>query len=379
MGEGRLVPRRRTLTLVVTIAVALLTVSPSVPASARSRSRHSRAETIRRQIRATRNLLRTAQARDDAITSALARYGRLLNREQSSLAAARGHLASINFQMDQALRRLGVLSTQRRARARVIAARARALYIMGPISGVQAMTGGGNLDDLLGRAGALEFVATFDRTVLQDLARIAHDTKQLRVQLGKERTRAADVQNEIADRAEAVGEIVSAKRDAHAQLQDSIDAYRQEIEALQREQARIQNIIRSRSGGYIGGGESARGYAWPTRGRHITSSYGYRNGGFHTGMDIDCVTGDPVAASKEGKVIASEWGGGYGNMVIIDHGGGYTTLYAHNSRLYVRDGEIVRQRQVISACGATGNSTGDHLHFEVRVNGNHRNPRPYLP
>ena len=96
-------------------------------------------------------------------------------------------------------------------------------------------------------------------------------------------------------------------------------------------------------------------------------------------MDIDCRTGDTIVAAKDGRVIASEYAGGYGNMVIIDHGGGYTTLYAHLSRRYAGDGQTVDQRQSIGACGSTGNSTGDHLHFEVRFNGNHRNPRPYLP
>jgi murein DD-endopeptidase MepM/ murein hydrolase activator NlpD len=96
-------------------------------------------------------------------------------------------------------------------------------------------------------------------------------------------------------------------------------------------------------------------------------------------MDIDCRTGDPIAASKDGRVIAAEWGGGYGNMVIVDHGGGFTTLYAHLSRMYASDGSIVDAHEVIGACGATGHATGDHLHFEVRINGHHVNPRPYLP
>ena len=118
---------------------------------------------------------------------------------------------------------------------------------------------------------------------------------------------------------------------------------------------------------------------WPTVSHRINSPYGPRWGGFHTGIDIWCPEGNPDFASKDGTVIAAEWGGGYGNMTIIDHGSGYSTLYAHQSRMYVHQGQVVHRGQQIGACGATGNATGAHLHFEIRINGHAVNPAPYLP
>jgi len=361
-----------------------LSLLPAAPAFANhTTGSKARLEQTRRQLRATRALYRKAKADDRALSTVLNRYTGLLTRERGHLASARSHLARINFEMNQAQKHLDALARERRQRSETIANRARALYVMGPVNGFGAIAKSGTLKDFVERAGALQYVATFDRTVLQDLARIAHEVRLTKLSLGKERTRAAQLTREVTERANAVGEIVNAKAEAHRSLQARIADYREEIRALEAEAARIERLIQQRAGGYTGsigtGPPSRLGFVWPTAGRHITSGYGRRWGGFHSGIDIDCRTGDPIASSKDGRVIASEWGGAYGNMVIIDHGGGYTTLYAHLSRRYVGEGRIVEQRTVLGACGSTGRSTGDHLHFEVRINGRHTNPRPYLP
>ncbi|HET7482330.1 MAG TPA: peptidoglycan DD-metalloendopeptidase family protein [Actinomycetota bacterium] len=125
-------------------------------------------------------------------------------------------------------------------------------------------------------------------------------------------------------------------------------------------------------------GVSTQGFIWPLNGA-ITSPYGPRWGRMHTGIDIDGVTGDPIVASKAGRVIVAGYYGGYGNAVVIDHGGGVATLYGHQSRIAVHVGDDVSQGQVIGYVGCTGSCTGDHLHFEVRINGNPVDPMPYLP
>lgn len=125
-------------------------------------------------------------------------------------------------------------------------------------------------------------------------------------------------------------------------------------------------------------GTSSAGYIWPLNGA-VTSYYGPRWGGMHTGLDIDGVTGQPVVASKAGTVIMAGSYSGYGNAVIVDHGGGYQTLYAHLSSFAVSNGQSVSQGQTVGAVGCTGSCTGDHLHFEVRVNGSPTDPMQYLP
>lgn len=117
---------------------------------------------------------------------------------------------------------------------------------------------------------------------------------------------------------------------------------------------------------------------------YISSGYGGRNDPFgrgrahHLGIDIDANTGDPVTAAAEGVISFSGVRRGYGNVVEIDHGNGYKTLYAHNSANLVRAGDVVRAGQQIAKVGSTGRSTGSHLHFEVKLNGRQVNPRQYL-
>ena len=126
------------------------------------------------------------------------------------------------------------------------------------------------------------------------------------------------------------------------------------------------------------GSGNVSGLVWPLRGR-INSYYGYRWGGFHTGIDIAGDTGDPYTAAADGTVVAAGWDGGYGKMILIDHGNGVVTRYAHSSQLLVSSGQHVNKGQTIGLVGATGNATGPHLHFEIIVNGETVNPLNYLP
>jgi len=118
------------------------------------------------------------------------------------------------------------------------------------------------------------------------------------------------------------------------------------------------------------------GLIWPVAGGYVSMPFaGYRG---HTGMDIAAPRGTPVYAAASGKVVTSMYRAGYGNYIVIDHGGGIQTAYLHNSVNYVKVGQIVEQGQKIAAVGATGNASGNHSHFEVRVNGVFKNPALYV-
>lgn len=124
-------------------------------------------------------------------------------------------------------------------------------------------------------------------------------------------------------------------------------------------------------------GMGAGRLGWPVRGR-ITSPFGIRRGGFHTGIDLAGGTGDPVFASESGRVSFSGWLGNYGRRVVIDHGEGLSTSYSHLSSNKVKAGDQVDRGDLIGLIGSTGRSTGPHLHFEVLTNGYFRNPINYL-
>ena len=126
---------------------------------------------------------------------------------------------------------------------------------------------------------------------------------------------------------------------------------------------------------------------WPTSG-DVTSRFGSRSSPFsiggggdsdwHAGIDIANSTGTPVVATADGEVAWGEWSAGYGNLVEINHGNGITTLYGHNSQIIVHAGQAVKKGQVIAYMGSTGNSTGPHVHYEVKVNGTDVNPERFL-
>ncbi len=123
---------------------------------------------------------------------------------------------------------------------------------------------------------------------------------------------------------------------------------------------------------------------WPSVSKRITSYFGMRNHPIykyprmHNGIDIGAAGGTNIYAAEAGKVIVSSYGSGYGNYIVVDHGGGITTLYAHASKRIASVGDVVSRGQVIALVGTTGASTGNHLHFEVRVNGSPVNPLNYL-
>jgi lipoprotein NlpD len=120
-------------------------------------------------------------------------------------------------------------------------------------------------------------------------------------------------------------------------------------------------------------------FAWPLRGGVLTSRFGARGDSFHDGIDLAAAEGTPVHAARAGRVIYSDQIPGYGNIVILDHDRGLSTVYAHNQRNEVRVGDDVALGQLVARLGSTGRTTGANLHFEVRVQNVARNPLYYLP
>lgn len=128
--------------------------------------------------------------------------------------------------------------------------------------------------------------------------------------------------------------------------------------------------------------ESLSGMIWPlpvARPAEVSSTYGVRGVRHHDGLDIRGRAGDAIHAARDGAVVFSGWMRGYGNLVILDHGGGVTTRYGHASELLVAAGQRVARGEPIARVGATGNATGNHLHFEILWAGRPIDPTPLLP
>lgn len=186
--------------------------------------------------------------------------------------------------------------------------------------------------------------------------------------------RATDVQRELTT---MVAETRAERQAMLERLESDLATYTQLVSAYEAESARLEDeLAQSR---WQAAAPGPGGMVWPTSGQ-AGSGYGYRvhpifgTRRLHAGVDIAAPTGQPIVAASAGQVVSAGWRGGYGMAVAIDHGGGLATLYAHQSRLVVTAGQVVEAGQQVGEVGSTGQSTGPHLHFEVRVDGVPKDP-----
>ncbi|MEW6471683.1 MAG: peptidoglycan DD-metalloendopeptidase family protein [Actinomycetota bacterium] len=258
-----------------------------------------------------------------------------------------------------------------------------------------------NLTDVARRTELVRDVQEQDNNAYTALTGTQQKLAREEVALTEARDRA---KQRSADAQAAVAAVARLKKDqeaAKAVLDQRIAVLTAEADALAAEQTRLEELIRQRQAALeaarraraaagqaarnglsrlprTGSGVSPSGFIWPVDGV-VTSGYGPRWGRMHTGIDIAARSGTPIVAAKAGEVIYTGWLGGYGNTVLVDHGDGIATLYGHQSRIGCAEGQVLNQGDVLGFVGTTGHSTGNHLHFEVRVDAQPRNPRPYLP
>jgi murein DD-endopeptidase MepM/ murein hydrolase activator NlpD len=233
---------------------------------------------------------------------------------------------------------------------------------------------------------------------LQDTQRkLARDELALTAARDRARKRAADAEVAV----QAVAQLKKDQEAAKAVLDQRIAELTSEADALAAEQSQLEDLIRQRQAALdaarraraaaaaaagnaldrlptAGAGVSPSGFVWPLQGV-LTSGFGPRWGRMHTGIDIAAPAGTPIHAAKAGEVIYAGWLNGYGNTVIVDHGDGIASLYGHQSRLGSTEGQQLNQGDVLGFVGSTGHSTGNHCHFEIRIDTKPVNPRPYLP
>ena len=190
----------------------------------------------------------------------------------------------------------------------------------------------------------------------------------------------ADLKVEVAEKkVEELGEMTSVER-ADAILNDIVDRNKPVVIPTTTVVSNTYNTTTTdaTASSQIADMALAEGGIWPTTARYISSSYGWRWGSMHSGTDIAGQYADPIYAYKSGLVTFTGWNGPYGYMVKIDHGNGFSTWYAHCSSLYVSAGQEVSQGETIAAMGSTGWSTGNHLHFETRINGVHTDSYAFI-
>ena len=269
--------------------------------------------------------------------------------------------------------------------------RAKRLIKKGNVSYAEIILRSKSIDDMLTRVSVVKRVAEYDSQKLEEIESSMTEVQQLKDELLVQKEEVLKLKAE-QDEKKAELDIFRAESQAIIdKLQKDINAFekeyetakqleaqaRAEAERLRKQSEKKYNIPSSYTGGAV---------QWPSATTHlVTSPYGYRihpvtgKSRFHAGIDIGAAYGTSVLAANSGVVIVAGYNaGGYGNYVVINHGGGYTTLYAHCSSLLVSVGQQVSRGQVIATCGSSGMSTGPLIHFEVQVNGKTTNPMQYF-
>jgi murein DD-endopeptidase MepM/ murein hydrolase activator NlpD len=236
-------------------------------------------------------------------------------------------------------------------------------------------------DQALARAQVLNVVRHGDRAAIEELtaSRTAVDAQRDQVQrLQQTYARALD------ERKEVLGEL----EDLRATYERKVGRCNDQLVELEQQERIAEEDEQQLAAALADTADevsvsvpsqvSSGGWTWPAEGP-MTSGFGQRWGRLHAGIDIGAPTGAPILAAKDGVVSFAGTMGGYGNIVVIEHGGGMTTRYAHQSQLGASVGQSVNAGDQVGYVGSTGNSTGPHLHFEVRINDQPQDPIGYLP
>ena len=269
------------------------------------------------------------------------------------------------------------------------------IYESDTASTLDVFLGARNVQDAIDKVQYLNDIGVQDRRIAREVSVAKAQVKAARAKTKLLRTNVqgetAVISARTAQTRDVRNQLVGAQNDLSANKDKKLTdlshltaderAEVGEIDALQAASNAIGDRIRAAQAQHGSSGAastpSASGLAWPVGGP-VTSPFGWRWGRLHQGIDIAASTGTPIHAAAAGTVIYCGWEDGYGNFVVIDHGGNLATAYGHQSAIAVACGQSVAQGQVIGYVGSTGHSTGPHLHFEVRVDGNPVDPMGYL-
>ena len=336
-------------------------------------------------------------ASEDELLNAITALDEQVDAQSAEVDGARQAVAAAEQEVAEAQQAVAETGERITGLTNAVVQRAVESFIRPSSDSLDTMVQSSDMAEAARKRALLDQVTAKDDDVIDELNAAQEDLERRKAQAGEASAKAGErrVQTEarLAELEGTVAEKARLARDLDTR-QAEVTA---EIEAQARSEAELTRIIEeaaaraaataaatSRQAAAVVGGAAADltvgggGCIWPARGR-VTSGFGNRWGRLHAGVDIGAPNGTPIWAAKTGTVIFSGVQSGYGNVVILSHGGGLTTLYGHQSRIAATNGQQVGQGDTIGYVGSTGRSTGPHLHFETRYGGSPRDPRGCLP
>lgn len=378
--------------LILSLAIPLAPQTMLVPASAVTQAEidelKDNADDLRAQQQELKEQLESIQADKSKALEQKSLLEQQINATQAEINTIQAQIDKYNELIAQKQEELAEAEQKEQAQYELFCERVRYMEEQGEVSYWSILFSSKDFADLLDNAMMVEEIMDYDNQVMDELIaireQIAKDKEEL--ETARQEQQAAKDEQEAAkanlkaqeDEVDALIAQISSQEDqvekAHAQLEAAAAAVDKEIAAAERELAsQISNVV------------SESGFMWPLPGYNTLSSlFGGRihpvtgKPNSHTGIDIPAPSGTPIKAAKSGVVTTSTYNSSYGNYVVVSHSDGTSTLYAHMVRRGVSKGQTVSQGEVVGYVGTTGSSTGNHLHFEIRVNGVRQDPVNYF-
>lgn len=292
-------------------------------------------------------------------------------------------LEEYDLQVERKEKSINSLKNELNEKKKTLGERLKIMYVNGQVGYLEMLLTSTSNSEFLSRYEAAKFIVEHDKEMLEDIEMITREIENENISLKLKRDSIDEMKEQLKKEQEKIDELTEEKQELTRRLAEDKENTEKDIERIYEQIRRDMNVAKGNLNSnfkYSGGS-----MLYPVPGHtRISSDYGNRihpisnRQSFHTGIDIPAPMGARVVAAEDGIVSTSSWLGGYGKTVIILHNNTISTLYGHNSQLLVSPGDIVKKGDLIARIGTTGNSTGPHLHFEVRKNGQHQNPNSFL-
>ena len=374
--------RYRFLSGVLVLVFAVLAAAPVL--ADELVEKQQQLNSVQQQIEAQQRKAELARRKEQTIAEQLRAIQQELDTAEDEYEAVNDQLENTEQHIKANVELSNRLTKKLEVQTKTLHRRIRDIYKNGQVNYLDVLLGAKDFNDFVGRMDILKKILAYDNALIQGTKADRETLRKAKEQLEADRAKIVELRKLAAAKREQVAERRQERRGvlnaATYERETAERAYRELIETSRQ----IEQLIKRIQSGEKNIGGSTGTMTWPAEGE-ITSPFGWREHPIfgtqrlHTGIDIGADYGDAIRAADGGVVIHADWMGGYGNAVIIDHGNGISTLYAHNSQLLVDEGQTVAKGQTVARCGSTGYSTGPHLHFEVRQNGSPVNPLNYLP
>ena len=367
------------------LIVTLSTSTLLLPIGAAETDLQKRQELLQKEIQQTENLLSLKKKEESKALLELRQLNSVLSSTEKQLKTTEKKLTTTEKELSQLEKELKQVETDLSVNTELLQERLRAMYVEGDVHILEVLLDSASITDFLTRWDLFSLVAENDSQLIDGIKQnLAKHQEQKKIAESKKISLGSLKEDQDVKKHE-IAIASSRQRVVLQQVQSEKASVEKALDDLEEENNKIAAEIRKLTDGddtaYMGSGVMA----WPAPGySRITSPYGWRRhpilktNRLHTGMDIGAPMSSRVIAADNGKVIESGWRGGYGRVVMINHGGNTVTLYAHLSASLVNVGDVVKKGEQIAKVGSTGWSTGPHLHFEVRKNGDTVNPASHV-